>query len=61
MTWSLAFVLVFCFPSVLLAIGLHGCIFIFAVSTFIGSLFVLLYMPETKGKNFDEILQALEK
>lgn len=60
-SWLLAFVSVFCFPSFLLVIGLHGCIFFFSGSCFIGSAFVLLYMPETKGKGFKEILLALEK
>lgn len=34
-------------------IDLHGCLFIFAVSSFIGTLFVLFFVKETKGQPMD--------
>lgn len=60
-SWTLAFITVYVFPSLVLVIGLHGCILFFAGSCFVGATFVLVYMPETKGKTFTEIRQALEK
>lgn len=41
------------FPLMLAGIGLHGCLFIFAVVAACGMVFTLYTMNETKGKNLD--------
>lgn len=47
------------FPSIVAAIGMHGAMTVFATCTFIGSMFVLFCIPETKGKSFEEISKML--
>lgn len=44
------------FPTVMAMIGLHGCIFMFAICCFVGAVFVLVVLPETKGKSYIDIL-----
>lgn len=39
---------------------MHGATFLFAFNSFLGGLFVLIFLPETKGKSFDEITKLLE-
>ena len=41
-------------------IGLHGTLFLFAGFCILGNLFVIFYVPETKGKNYDEIMKLLQ-
>lgn len=49
------------FPSLVVWIGLHGCIFVFAGCCFVGAIFVALVLPETKGKSYSEILADLNR
>ncbi|KAK9888201.1 hypothetical protein WA026_000470 [Henosepilachna vigintioctopunctata] len=57
----LAFMITFIFPFLRNLLGLHGSFWFFAVNGIICMLFVLFYIPETKGKTFQEILRILEK
>lgn len=41
------------FPILLDIIELHGCLMIFAINCCIGTLFVVFYMKETKGRSLD--------
>jgi hypothetical protein len=41
-------------------LGMQGCMLIFAVTCFVGTLFVLLVLPETKGKRIETIIRELE-
>ncbi|XP_031619137.1 facilitated trehalose transporter Tret1-like [Contarinia nasturtii] len=41
------------FPILLKGIHLHGCLMIFAVNCFLGTLFVVFYMKETKGRSLE--------
>lgn len=59
-SWMLAFVLLKFFPVISEAIGMHSCVAFFAVASFMGTLFVVFVMPETKGKSFEEIQRNLE-
>lgn len=54
------FIMLKSFPLVALAIELHGCMFLFASTSLMGAMFVLIYVPETKGKSFEEIGRMLE-
>ena len=50
----------FQFLSSLIAIaGMHGTMFLFAVNSLVGALFVITFLPETKEKSFDEIVDLL--
>lgn len=40
---------------------MHGCMFLFAGFSLLGSAFVIVMLPETKGKSFDEIMKLLVK
>jgi hypothetical protein len=42
-------------------IGMHGAIYLFAANSLLGAIFVLLFIPETKGKSSDEIMRIMEK
>ncbi|XP_055376001.1 facilitated trehalose transporter Tret1-like [Condylostylus longicornis] len=43
------------------AFGLHVSMFIFSICSFLGGIFIILYLPETKGKSINEILDILSK
>jgi MFS family permease len=43
------------FPSMLHVIGSHGAFWMFGVFSLIGTLFLYLFFPETKGKRLEEI------
>ena len=42
-------------------IGMHGLMAIFSVNSLIGGIFVLIILPETKGKSIEAIMQLMEK
>lgn len=54
-----AFILVKCFPLLIDSIGLHGSLFLFAGVCLSCTLFIILFMPETKNKTYAEIMKAL--
>lgn len=57
--WLVSFILTYFFGSVADAIGMGPSFWIFAGCTVICFLFTLIYVPETKGKNFQEIQSIL--
>uniref|UniRef100_A0A182QQ42 Major facilitator superfamily (MFS) profile domain-containing protein n=1 Tax=Anopheles farauti TaxID=69004 RepID=A0A182QQ42_9DIPT len=59
--WAFAFVSLKYFSSIGILFGMHGILTFFAVCSLTGALFVLVVMPETKGKSFHEIQQMMEK
>lgn len=54
-----AFVVVGCMPVIADSIGFGGCLFIFATFCLVGTVFVILYLPETKGKSYGEIMNLM--
>jgi hypothetical protein len=38
---------------------MHGTMFLFAFNSLVGALFIIIFLPETKGKSFDEIVDLL--
>lgn len=48
-------------PSSIALLGICGTMFIFAVSCFLGGIFVIIYVPETKGKSIGEIQEIMAK
>ncbi|GAB0092713.1 hypothetical protein DMENIID0001_077420 [Sergentomyia squamirostris] len=60
-TWIVSFLLVKYFNDFVELIGLHGCIGFFTVCCFLEVFFVAFMLPETKGKNFEEIVNLLSR
>lgn len=58
-SWIISFLLINYFPYAVEMINLHGCMCIFATSCLLFLLYTLLYVPETKGKSFEEIKKLL--
>ncbi|KAL3273527.1 hypothetical protein HHI36_014966 [Cryptolaemus montrouzieri] len=57
----LAFLLTLIFPSLEQFIGFHGAFGLFAANAVLCFFFVFWYVPETKGKTFQEISKILEE
>lgn len=57
----LAFLTALVFPGLINLIGMHGAFWFFSLNGFLCMLFILLRLPETKGKSFQEILEVLGK
>lgn len=58
--WIFAFVMIKYLPILSGTFGMHGCMAFFASCSFVGCLFCIFVLPETKGKSFEEILRMLE-
>lgn len=61
MSWVLAFVMVKYFETAAHAFGMHASVFLFSVVTMFGAMFIILVIPETKGKSYDEIAAILSR
>lgn len=61
LSWVLAFVMVKFFESIAEIFGMHGWVFFFAACTLIGTIFIIILVPETKGKTYAEIAAMLER
>ncbi|XP_053674994.1 facilitated trehalose transporter Tret1-like [Anopheles nili] len=59
--WALAFVALKYFSTLGILLGMHGILMFFALCSLSGALFVMLVMPETKGKTFQEIQQMMQQ
>lgn len=59
--WLIGFGTNFAYLYLLQVIKLYGCLFVFSSSCFVFALFVLLFIPETKGKSHETIRRLLEK
>lgn len=57
--WIFGFVIAKFFPIVTELTGLHGSIFIFAIFCAFGAVFVIILLPETKGKSYEQIMEML--
>jgi len=53
--YLLMFVVVKSFPFLLDWLGIQGIFYIFGVNSFIGVIFIYIFLPETLGKSFKEI------
>ncbi|XP_037034110.1 facilitated trehalose transporter Tret1-like [Bradysia coprophila] len=60
MSWVIDFVILKYFATISAVIGMHSCILFFALSSFMGTFFVIYAMPETMGRSFKEIQKKLE-
>lgn len=59
--WLFNFILLKVFPYLLLNWGVYGTMWIFGVFCLTFSLYVIIFMPETKGKSPEEIREILSK
>lgn len=57
--WILAFVFLRFFTTLVKLVQFHNCMFICCGFTFTGMIFVLLYVPETKNRSYEEIENSL--
>jgi len=53
--WSAYFILVFTFPILAEKLGTYGPFYLYAVICFLGFLFILKKVKETKGKTLEEL------
>ncbi|CAG7828155.1 unnamed protein product [Allacma fusca] len=59
--WLLAFLVTFFFEDVKQTVGSYSCYWAFAGICALGTVFVYIFVPETKGKSLDEIQKSFEK
>ena len=59
--WIASFLLVISFPVLNNALGAHGTFWLFAGICFLGFLFILKRLPETKGKTLEEVEKFLTR
>lgn len=58
-SWILTFSLVQVFPTMAMLIHLYGCIYVFAACCLVTVVYLLVFVPETKGRSIDEIMSLL--
>ncbi|XP_058122074.1 facilitated trehalose transporter Tret1-like [Anopheles ziemanni] len=59
--WAVAFVALKYFSLVAIVIGMYGLLLFFAFCSTAGAIFVMFVMPETKGKDFQEIQKLMDR
>lgn len=57
--WSLGFLILKMFPILKDLLGLHGLIFLFALACLFGTVFLTVFLPETKWKSREQIMDML--
>lgn len=58
--WLLAFTTTKFLPFLTSALGFHGSMFLFAGICLGSMIFIVLFVPETKGKSREQIMNALQ-
>jgi len=59
--WMLAFLITKTFKDISLALGIHGCYWMFAGICGFGAIYTFIFVPETKGKSLDEIQKHFKR
>lgn len=59
--WILAFVLLRFFKVIVDVLRFHVCMFLFCAVAFFGMIFVIVFVPESKNRSFEEIESSLMK
>ena len=57
--WILAFLMVKFFPTLMSVIGVAGCFFLLAFCCVASFVFTIIFVPETKGRTLESILDEL--
>lgn len=58
--WFISFVVTKCLPFLLAYFGFHGTMFLFAANCLLSSVIIILFLPETKGKSYEQIMDMLQ-
>jgi sugar porter (SP) family MFS transporter len=59
--WVACFILTYTFPLLNASLGAYGTFWVYAVICFLGFVFILIKLPETKGKSLENIEKELTK
>lgn len=59
--WILAFILLRYYSAAVAVLQFHNCMILFSVAALFGMLFVMIYVPESKNRSFEEIEISLTK
>jgi SP family sugar porter-like MFS transporter len=59
--WTACFILTYTFPILNNSLGSFGTFWLYGIVSLLGYLFLLKYLPETKGKSLEEIENELTK
>lgn len=57
--WFILFVLASIFPILLDTFGLFSCMITLAVMCALNATFAMFFIPETRGKSYEEIMELL--
>lgn len=60
-SWIIGFLIIKFYPLAESTIGLHSCMLFFALTCTFCGLFTLFILPETKGRNMEEIAKSIGK
>lgn len=60
-TWIILFILGALFPVFMESFGLSTCMITLGVVSLLNAVFGILYLPETRGKSYDEIMDMLSQ
>lgn len=58
--WTLSFILIKFLPALNELLNFHGSMFTFASVCVAGALFIFWFVPETKGRSYEEIMALLQ-
>lgn len=58
--WAFAFMLMKGYAWMVASLSMAGAFYVFAGCSFLGTVFVAVYLPETRGKSFEEIRHVME-
>ena len=59
--WTVSFLVATFIPMIGDEIGSSSCYFIFAAIALLGTVFIIIFVPETKGKSEEEIRSLFDK
>ena len=59
--WFTAFLVVYFYPMADVALNKYVCYFFFAAICLLGALFIILFVPETKGKTEEDMSQYFKQ
>ena len=59
--WTLSFILLKSFSQMVEVLKFHNCMFLFSGFTLFGLVLLIIYVPETKNRSFEEIENSLIK
>lgn len=59
-SYLLTFAMAKILPFLMSQLQFYGCMFLFTVCCLFGAWFIILYMPETKGKSYEQIMESLK-